>query len=93
MEWPPEFILARLRQLARDKLQPSELLTILRELALQYKASWRTTHGDETTNPRKRGGALTLAPTTFTVMISATPDCGRRHGHRGLAAEPWPWKV
>jgi hypothetical protein len=38
MEWPPEFILARLRQLARDKLQPSELLTILRELALQYKA-------------------------------------------------------
>ena len=46
MEWPPEFILARLRQLARDKLQPSELLTILRELALQYKAflahnAWR----------------------------------------------------
>ena len=46
MEWPPEFILGRLRQLARDKLQPSELLTILRELALQYKAflannAWR----------------------------------------------------
>ena len=47
MEWPPEFILARLRQSARDKkLQPSELLTILRELALQYKAflannAWR----------------------------------------------------
>jgi hypothetical protein len=38
MEWPPEFILAGLRQLARDKLQPSELLTLLRELALQYKA-------------------------------------------------------
>jgi hypothetical protein len=46
MEWPPEFILARLRQLARDKLQPSELLTILRELAQQYKGflannAWR----------------------------------------------------
>jgi hypothetical protein len=46
MEWPPEFILARLRQLARDKLLPSELLTILRELAQQYKAflannAWR----------------------------------------------------
>ena len=38
MERPPEFILARLRQLARVKLQPSELLAILRELALQYKA-------------------------------------------------------
>ena len=42
MEWPPEFILARLRQLARA----SELLAILRELALQYKAfladnAWR----------------------------------------------------
>jgi hypothetical protein len=36
MEWPPEFILTRLRQLARVK--PSELLAILRELALQYKA-------------------------------------------------------
>jgi hypothetical protein len=46
MEWPPEFILARLRQLARIKLQPTELLAILRELALQYKAfladnAWR----------------------------------------------------
>jgi hypothetical protein len=46
MEWPLEFILARLRQLARVKLQPSELLAILRELALQYKAflvdnAWR----------------------------------------------------
>jgi hypothetical protein len=46
MEWPPEFILARLRQLARVKLQPTELLAILRELALQYKAfladnAWR----------------------------------------------------
>ena len=38
MEWPPEFILARLRQLARLKLQPPELLAVLRELALQYKA-------------------------------------------------------
>jgi len=37
MEWPPEFILTRLRQLARVK--PSELLAILRELALQYKAN------------------------------------------------------
>jgi hypothetical protein len=38
MEWPPEFILTRLRQLARLKLQPRELLAALRELALQYKA-------------------------------------------------------
>jgi hypothetical protein len=35
----------------RIKLQPSELLTILRELALQYKAY-------ETTNPRIRGAVL-----------------------------------
>jgi hypothetical protein len=39
MEWPPEFILTRLRQLARLKLQPPELLAVLRELALQYKAN------------------------------------------------------
>ena len=38
MEWPPEFILTRLRQLTRVKLQPPELLAVLRELALQYKA-------------------------------------------------------
>jgi hypothetical protein len=38
MERPPEFILTRLRQLAHVKLQPPELLAILRELALQYKA-------------------------------------------------------
>ncbi len=37
MEWPPEFILTRLRQLARLKLQSRELLAALRELALQYK--------------------------------------------------------
>jgi len=46
MEWPPEFILARLRELARNKQQLSELLSTLRELALQYKAflpnnAWR----------------------------------------------------
>jgi hypothetical protein len=38
MEWPPEFILARLRQLAHTKLQPSELLAVLRNLAQEYKA-------------------------------------------------------
>jgi hypothetical protein len=38
MEWPPQFILIRLRQLARLKLQPRELLAILRELAREYKA-------------------------------------------------------
>ena len=38
MEWPPEFILARLRQLARLKLQPRELLAALRELAQEYKS-------------------------------------------------------
>ena len=38
MEWPPEFILARLRQLGRLKLQPLELLATLRELAREYKA-------------------------------------------------------
>jgi hypothetical protein len=38
MEWPPEFILTRLRQLARVKLRPPELLAILRELAQEYKA-------------------------------------------------------
>jgi hypothetical protein len=38
MEWPPEFILTRLRRLAHLKLQPRELLAALRELALQYKA-------------------------------------------------------
>jgi hypothetical protein len=37
MEWPPEFILTRLRQLARLKLQPFELLAALRELAREYK--------------------------------------------------------
>jgi hypothetical protein len=38
MEWPPEFILNRLRQLARIKLQRPELLALLRELAQDYKA-------------------------------------------------------
>ena len=38
MEWPPELILTRLRQLGQLKLQPRELLAALRELALQYKA-------------------------------------------------------
>jgi hypothetical protein len=38
MEWPPQFILIRLRQLARLKLQPRELLATLRELAREYKA-------------------------------------------------------
>jgi len=38
MEWPPEFILTRLRQLGRLKLQPRELLAALRELAGEYKA-------------------------------------------------------
>ena len=46
MEWPPELILTRLRQLGQLKLQPRELLAALRELALQYKAflannAWR----------------------------------------------------
>jgi hypothetical protein len=36
--WPPQFILIRLRQLARLKLQPRELLATLRELAREYKA-------------------------------------------------------
>jgi hypothetical protein len=62
MEWPPEFILARLRHLAGVKLQPSELLAILRELALQHKAFLADNAGDETTNFRKRVGALTRAP-------------------------------
>ena len=26
-------------------------------------------------------------------MMYATPDCGRRHGHCGLAAEPGPREV
>jgi hypothetical protein len=38
MEWPPEFILTRLRQLARLKLRRRELLAALRELAQEYKA-------------------------------------------------------
>jgi hypothetical protein len=38
MELPPEFILTRLRQLPRLKLQPRELLAALRELAQAYKA-------------------------------------------------------
>ena len=38
MEWPPESILTRLRQLARLKLQPRELLAALRELTQEYKA-------------------------------------------------------
>jgi hypothetical protein len=38
MEWPPEFILTRLRPLARLKLQPREVLAALRELAEEYKA-------------------------------------------------------
>ena len=38
MEWPPELILTRLRQLGQLKLQPRELLAALRELSLQYKA-------------------------------------------------------
>jgi hypothetical protein len=38
MEWPPEFILTRLRQLARLKLKPRELLACLRELVQEYKA-------------------------------------------------------
>jgi|AmaraimetFIIA100_FD_contig_61_6918471_length_250_multi_2_in_0_out_0_1 hypothetical protein len=37
MEWPPESILTRLRQLARLKLQSRELLAALRELAQDYK--------------------------------------------------------
>jgi hypothetical protein len=54
MEWPPEFILARLRQSARDKLQPSELLTILRELALQYKAFLANNAWSGPFNPESR---------------------------------------
>jgi hypothetical protein len=38
MEWPPEFILTRLRRLAQTKPQPSELLAVLRSLAQEYKA-------------------------------------------------------
>ena len=38
MEWPPELILTRLRQLVQLKLQPRELLAALGELSLQYKA-------------------------------------------------------
>jgi len=38
MEWPPEFILTRLRQLRRVKLRPPELIAFLRELAQEYKA-------------------------------------------------------
>ncbi len=38
MEWPPEFILTRLRQLARLKLQSRELLAALSELAQEYKS-------------------------------------------------------
>jgi hypothetical protein len=39
MEWPPEFILSRLRLLARLKLQPRELLAALRELAQRVQKS------------------------------------------------------
>jgi hypothetical protein len=38
MEWPPEFILIRLRQARRLKLQLPELLVILRGLAQEYKS-------------------------------------------------------
>jgi hypothetical protein len=38
MEWPPEFILTRLRQLRNLRLQIPELLASLRELAQEYKA-------------------------------------------------------
>ena len=50
MEWPPEFILTRLRQLARLKLQPRELLGALRDLAQQYKAFLS---GNEVRQPKK----------------------------------------
>ena len=38
MECPPEFILTRLRHLARLKLQPWQLLAALHELAQEYKS-------------------------------------------------------
>jgi hypothetical protein len=38
METLPDFIRARLRQLARDKPPPRRLLAVLRELAQEYKA-------------------------------------------------------
>jgi hypothetical protein len=50
MEWPPEFILARLRQLARLKLQSRELLAGLPELAQEYKAFLSGNAVGETTN-------------------------------------------
>jgi hypothetical protein len=38
MEMRPDFIRARLRQLAHDKPPPRRLLAVLRELAQEYKA-------------------------------------------------------
>jgi hypothetical protein len=38
METLPDFIRARLWQLAQDKPPPSRLLAVLRELAQEYKA-------------------------------------------------------
>jgi hypothetical protein len=38
METLPDFILARLRQLAHDKPPPRRFLAALRELAQEYKA-------------------------------------------------------
>jgi hypothetical protein len=38
METLPDFIRARLRQLAYDKPPPRRLLAVLRELAREYKA-------------------------------------------------------
>jgi hypothetical protein len=39
METLPDFVRVRLRQLAYDKPPPSTLLTVLRELAREYKVS------------------------------------------------------
>jgi hypothetical protein len=38
METLPDFIRARLRQLAHDKPPPRRLIAVLRELAQEYKA-------------------------------------------------------
>jgi hypothetical protein len=38
METLPDFIRARLRQLAQDKPPPKRLLAVLREIAQEYKA-------------------------------------------------------
>ena len=55
METLPDFIRARLWQLAQDKPPPSRLLAVLRELAQEYKAFLSDDAAKLNNSPQKSG--------------------------------------